>query len=327
MDVLEIPSLLTALARAGKSGIVRRTDLDFQKELEICQSWGYRISATHNRVSIDFDHDQLVPLWIQRETPAIVWNYPRVQGFLRIGSTNSEALEQARKGAPDGTLIFAEEQTSGRGRKDHIWFSPAGAGLYFTLVLRPKQAIECWTLLTHMASIALVETLSDLSDHNAASSPLAIDIKWPNDILISGKKCAGILCETLILSEDSRAAVVGVGINVRRGSIGNGLDFEASCLDEMSGTIVPRRRLLVRFLGHFQECYRIFEHGNHGQLLERWKRYSSMYKGVEVYITDGNTRRMATTCGLSEDGALLVRTEEGLIERILAGDICIRSRS
>jgi BirA family biotin operon repressor/biotin-[acetyl-CoA-carboxylase] ligase len=191
-------------------------------------------------------------------------------------------------------------------------------------VLRPSQPLQFWPLLTHAASVALVETLRDLSSLlKIIPRPLELDIKWPNDVLISGKKCAGILLEMMAEGE-SPAAVVGLGINVRKGSVPNSLESTATCLDEMADIIVPRRQLLVRFLQNFQEFYLFFERGNHLELLNRWKAHSSMWNGTEVWIADGDTRRSAVTCGLNEIGALRVRTSEDKIETVLAGDVSIR---
>jgi len=193
-------------------------------------------------------------------------------------------------------------------------------------VLKPTQLLKCWPLLTHVASIALVETLRDFSDKELSTCPLAIDLKWPNDVLLSGKKCAGILLETTITDDKTYAAVVGVGINVHQGSVSESLKSVAVCLDEMAGIAVPRRPLLVGFLHHFQIYYQWFEQGQHHKLLEQWKNNSSMWNGVPVWIKDGDTCQPALTCGLSDIGALLVCTPEGEEKTLLAADISVRRK-
>ncbi len=323
MTTLNHPSLLIDLGHVGPNGLPLNSAQWFQRELELCREWGFQIKTTNDRISLQYDQEQLVPYWIQKESPAIAWDWVGVKGFLRAKSTNSEALEQARKGAPSGTLVYAEEQFAGRGRKNRTWFSPARAGLYFSLILRPTQPLHFWPLLTHVASIALVETLKNLSDLHLTSQPLAIDLKWPNDVLLSGKKCAGILLESLSTASDSNAAIVGLGINVHQGSVSESLELTACCLDDMAKAIVPRRQLLVNYLRQFQMCYLTFERGNHKELLDRWKSFSSMWNGVQVSISDGEVRRTVTTCGLDEMGALLVRNEDGTEETILAGDVSL----
>jgi BirA family transcriptional regulator, biotin operon repressor / biotin---[acetyl-CoA-carboxylase] ligase len=324
MARLKQPSILIDLGHVGKNGLPLNDEAWFQKELEQCQEWGFQVKIANNRVSLVYDQDQLVPYWIQKESTTIAWEWLRVNGFLSVESTNSVALEMARQGAPNGSLIYAEEQTAGKGRKDRIWFSPAGTGLYFTLILRPAQARVFWPLLTHVASIALGETLKELAKLGIIPNPLEIDIKWPNDVLLSGKKCAGILLETLSTENESQAAVVGVGLNVHPGSYPESLSAEAACIDEMAKVFVPRRLLLVQFLDHFQRYYLMFERGEHKNLLERWKSVSSMWNGTKIWISDGSSRRQAETCGLNEMGALLIRTADGDQETVLAGDISVR---
>jgi BirA family biotin operon repressor/biotin-[acetyl-CoA-carboxylase] ligase len=323
MSILMHPAVLIDLAQAGKEGLPLSRDPRFLQELQVCREWGFKLQTTADHISLEFDQDQLVPGWIQNETPPIAWETLEVKGFLRLTSTNSEALELARRGLPSGTLVFAEEQTMGRGRKDRKWISPAGAGLYCTLILRPKQPQQNWSLLTLAAAIALADTLKDFSDRDAIPAPLDIDIKWPNDVLLAGKKCAGILLESLLNDAENPAAVVGFGINVREGSVPEHLTSEAVSLDEMTHTRVPRRRILVRFLYFFQLCYLAFEQGKHQELLERWKSYSSMWNGVTVWIGEGEIRRQAITCGLTELGALLVRTADGTVETLYAESIRI----
>jgi len=316
MSCVKHPALLTDLGHVGENGLPLMPSAVFQRELELCKEWGFKLKCANQRVSLVFDNDQLVPYWIQRETPAIAWDWLRVNGFLQVGSTNTEALEQARSGAPGGTLVYAEEQTAGKGRNGRSWVSNARKGLYCSLILRPGQPVKFWPLLTHVASVALIETLKSLFPR------LDLDLKWPNDVLISGKKCAGILLES-IADGGNNAAVIGLGVNVRKGSVPGSLEATAICLDESSGLQVPRRQLLVQFLHKFQECYLVFEQGNHPELLERWKSHSSMWDGVQVWIWEGEVRRSAITCGLNELGALIVRTPEGSLETILAADVSL----
>jgi BirA family biotin operon repressor/biotin-[acetyl-CoA-carboxylase] ligase len=324
MSIIKHPGILIDLGHVGDKGLPLNDAPWFQQELELCQEWGFALKIANGRVGLEPDPDALVPYWIQKETPAIAWDWLRIYGFLSVDSTNREAIDMARQGAPSGTLVYAEEQTAGKGRKGRIWFSPAKVGLYFSVILRPARERKFWPLLTHVASIALAEALKSLSEVNAHSQSLDIDIKWPNDVLLSGKKCAGILLETLSLEGENPAAIVGLGINVHPGSVPEFHSTEAACLDEMAGIFMPRRQLLVRFLHVFQQVYEMFDQGKYAGILERWKSLSSMWNQVPVLITEGNLERQAITCGLNEIGALLVRTGDGAVETILAGDIRLR---
>jgi BirA family biotin operon repressor/biotin-[acetyl-CoA-carboxylase] ligase len=324
MSNIKHPAILIDLGHVGENGLPLNPDPWFQEQLELCREWGIKLNISSGRVSLQFDHEQLVPYWIQKETAAIAWNWLRVNGFFRIDSTNREATELARLGTPSGTLVYSEEQTAGKGRKGREWFSPRGSGLYFSLVLRPKQPREIWPILTHVASIALVDTLRELSDRKSIPVRLDLDIKWPNDVLLSGRKCAGILLEMVPGENEGHAAVVGIGIDVHEGSVPESLRSEAVSIDEMAMTQVPRRQLLVRFLQNFQTSYMTFERGNHRELLEKWKSLSSMWDGAPIWIMEGKTRRAAVACGINDIGALLVRTPEGAIETLMAADISVR---
>jgi BirA family transcriptional regulator, biotin operon repressor / biotin---[acetyl-CoA-carboxylase] ligase len=324
MTGLKHPSLLIALGHAGENGLPLNNEPWFRRELELCKEWGFQLEFSGDRVCLKFDQDQLTPYWIQQETPAIAWDGLSVSGFLSMESTNSEALAMAKQGAAGGTLVFTEEQTAGKGRIGRSWFSPARTGIYFSLLLKPTQPLEFWPLLTHAASVALAETLREISEQSIIPHSLDIDIKWPNDILLSSKKCAGILLETASVPGDSHAAVIGVGVNVHPGSVPESLRAEATCLDDAAQSFVPRRLLLVRLLHQLQLRYLMFERGEHHELLELWKSMSSMWNGARIWITKGNLRQAAETCGLNEMGALLVRMEEGSYETLLAGDVSVR---
>jgi BirA family biotin operon repressor/biotin-[acetyl-CoA-carboxylase] ligase len=171
----------------------------------------------------------------------------------------------------------------------------------------------------------LVQALRDLFDQKLIPHQLDLDIKWPNDVLISGKKCAGILLEALPTDGNDQAVIVGIGINVHQGSVPIELAQEATCIDDRALAVVPRRKLLVSFLHRFQLGFLVFERGEHQDLLESWKTYSSMWNGVPIWLeADDGTRRAAITCGLNETGALLVRTTAGEIETIFAGNVKVR---
>ncbi|MGB9177653.1 MAG: biotin--[acetyl-CoA-carboxylase] ligase, partial [Pyrinomonadaceae bacterium] len=126
--------------------------------------------------------------------------------FDSLASTNTEAARQAERGAREGLCVVAREQTAGRGRQERVWVSPADAGLYFSIVLRPRLSLESWPLITLMAALAVADALEE-------ACALRADIKWPNDICANGRKLCGILAETLE-TEAGRACILGIGINL-----------------------------------------------------------------------------------------------------------------
>src|SRR5437660_12347301 len=137
--------------------------------------------------------------------------HPQILGFDSIDSTNLEAMRQARAGAPEGLSVVAREQSAGRGRLDRTWHSPKDAGLYFSIVLRPKLPMNLWPLLPLMAALAV-------SDALMKSCGLRADIKWPNDILANDRKLCGILAET-IETTNGPAAIIGIGINLTKDEV------------------------------------------------------------------------------------------------------------
>jgi len=322
MSVLEIPAVLNRIASAEAEGIGLLDDPSLLRDVELCRSWGYPLAFDQGRVRLARDPDAIVPVWIESETRGIAWGKTRVRGFFEIGSTNDEALSCARAGAAEGTLIYAVRQTAGKGRLGRKWISPAHSGLYFTLILRPHQPLSQWPILTHVASVALFESLRDLGKEGIIPNELAIDLKWPNDILLSGKKTAGILLETAL--GGAEAAVVGVGVNIAPESVPVSLSDQATAVGLEAGVPIPRRWLLVRFLKHFQNGYRRFSAGRFAEILDDWKRRSTMWNGVEITVTEGDRIRAAVTCGLSATGALKIRTADGNEETVLAGDVSVR---
>ena len=322
--MIKYPFILTDLAHVGSQGLAVSDEPWFLDELALCRDWGFPLKTSDSRILICSDDEMLIPCRVQEETSSIVWNGLRVSGFLRIDSTNREACDQARAGAPEGTLIYSETQTAGKGRLNRNWFSAAGKGVYSSLILRPSQPWKFWPILTHVAAVALIDALKRIERDMKFPKALDIDLKWPNDVLLNGKKCAGILLETLTPNEDNAAAIVGAGINVHPGSAPEELAGDAVCVDDAAGVAVPRRRLLIRFLKYFQNGYRLFQEGKFEEILDRWKGFSSMWNGAPVTLFESERTRNAVTCGLDETGALLVRLADGSLETVLAGDVRVR---
>jgi BirA family transcriptional regulator, biotin operon repressor / biotin---[acetyl-CoA-carboxylase] ligase len=270
------------------------------------------------------DADRLDAELIVDETPAVAWERLRVVVLAETGSTNEEALVRARAGEPAGTVVVAETQTRGRGRKGRHWISPPGSGLYFSLILRPERPLPSWPLLTHVSVVALAGTLEEMAREGQIPHPLDMELKWPNDLLLGGRKAAGILLETAGNGGSNRAAIVGVGINVAPVAWPEELRGQVTSITEAAGVTVPRRRLLVRFLYHFQLGYEQFARGEDKAILAEWKKRSRMWKETPVWIMDEGRRRAAVTRGLSESGALIVQVDGGAEEVILAADVSIR---
>lgn len=282
------------------------------------------MNASHRGMTGREDDDRLDPAAIEKETPLIAWDRLSVVGFPEIGSTNDEALKRARDGAPTGLLVFAEHQTAGKGRKGRSWISPRESGLCFSLVVHPVSPRQHWPLLSLLTSVAVARSVEDLATLGTPRRPLRVDLKWPNDVLLSGKKVAGILIETADSPGGSGAVVIGVGMNVGMDSVPPELEGSATSVSREAGAVVPRRPLLVSFLRHFQHEYLLFERGERQAILDHWKAASSMWNGVRVRICEGDVCREATTCGLSDSGAIRVRLTDGSEETLMAADVSMR---
>ena len=227
-----------------------------------------------------------------------------------LDSTNTEALKQARQGADEGLCIVARQQTAGRGRHGRVWVSQKNAGLYFSIVLRPKLDTKSLPLITLMTGVAVHDTLQDLG--------LNPDIKWVNDVLVNGKKISGILAETTE-TNNGLAVGVGIGINLKSTNFPPEIADIATSLESetkvaATGNLVE---LLTKYLTYFYEILRS-ENGP-AEIIDQWRRRSSYFSGKAVRVVLENETITGVTDGLEPNGALRVRRENGELSIIHAG--------
>ena len=234
--------------------------------------------------------------------------------FFKVDSTNRVAMELGYAGEPEGTLVLAEEQTAGRGRAGRSWHSERGAGLYLTLLLRPKLAPAQAPLLTMLAG---------LSAHTAirALTGLTPELKWPNDLLLNGKKVGGILTEMHAEPSVVRFVIVGIGINVNQEQFPPELASIATSLRKESGKMPYRVELLVRLLTQFESDYNRFLREGPSSVVERFQSVSNFAKGRRVRVETGAESYVGTTAGLSPEGLLLVAKDNGAVLTVIAGDV------
>jgi BirA family biotin operon repressor/biotin-[acetyl-CoA-carboxylase] ligase len=227
--------------------------------------------------------------------------------FLPVtGSTNNDAMTAARAGAPHGTVIFADEQTAGRGRGDHAWHSAAGQGLYVSIILRVPLPASRLPWLPLAGGLAASEALR-------VASGLAVDLRWPNDLLLGPRKTGGILTEAQTEAGAAAFAVMGIGINVHQRSFDPNLATPATSLDLESGRIIDRQQLLIALLESVdRETRALLEPGAGNNILARLESASTWLRGREVEV-HGPQACIGVTEGLDEHGLLRVRTRQGLI--------------
>lgn len=245
--------------------------------------------------------------------------------FPTIGSTNDVASRLAAGGAPEGTTVAAEAQTSGRGRLGRTWFSPPGAGLYVSIVIRPDiggraglaagpaSATGLPAVVTLAAGVALAEAIRD-------TTGLRAEIKWPNDLVFERRKLAGILAEASAQGAALEYVVLGFGVNIRAVTYPPDVAQRATSIEAELGRPIDRGLLFARALEYLSAGREALRSGEIGGVLGRWRRMSPSAAGARVeWRAPGGTVR-GRTAGLAGDGALLVE-REGRVERVVAGEI------
>jgi BirA family biotin operon repressor/biotin-[acetyl-CoA-carboxylase] ligase len=224
----------------------------------------------------------------------------------------------ASDGAPEGTVVVAESQTKGRGRRGRSWFSPAGGGIYTSIILRPSITPNEAPKLTLMASVAVAETLLSMT------SLKNINIKWPNDILIKGKKIAGILTEISMEMDRIDYIVIGVGINVNtplKSLPPEIQDIATSVLME-TGKSFPRIALLRAYLEWLEIYYDTFKTRGFEPVMNRWKNLAGII-GHRVSVDLIDRVRVGEVLDVDKDGFLILKEDGGNIERIISGDVTL----
>ena len=222
------------------------------------------------------------------------------------GSTNTDALEAARAGAPHGSVYFADEQREGRGRGDHGCQSVAGQGLYVSVLLRPSLPAARLPLLPLAAGLAAADAIH-------AASGLTADLRWPNDLLIGERKCGGILAESKIKGGAVAFAVVGVGINVHQRGFDAGLAAAATSLDLETGRRISRQALLIALLESLErEALGLQEESAGTAIAERLEEASTWVRGRRVDV-HGPQACTGVTAGLDEHGFLRIDTADGRV--------------
>ena len=291
-DIVSGETLSTAL------GISR---VSVWKHIQKLQECGYEIEATPRGYQLLKSPDTPFP-----------WEFPQREGlihyFPEVTSTMDIAREMARKGAPHFSVVIAGRQTSGRGRLRRTWYSSDG-GLYFTLILRPDIPLQWCFRVNFAASLALCRTLRSLTGLNAA-------VKWPNDILVDGKKLSGMLSEMEAEAEMVSFVTVGIGINVNNDPTAD--EPNACSLRQLLGKPVSRKEILARFLDELQ-TYLDASDDNLGKTIAEWKQLNCTLGRRVSVITP-----LETSTGLALDidstGALILELPDGSHKKVLYGD-------
>lgn len=282
--------------------------------IESSSKKGYRLSLTSDVLNSFEISEEL-------KTKALGRN---VVYLDRIDSTNNYAKKIALEGCEEGTLVVADYQTCGRGRLGRDWNSPDKKGVWMSLVLRPDIPFEEVQIITLAASVAVVQALYDVAQIEAG-------IKWPNDIIICGKKVCGILVEMNMEIDRINFLVLGIGLNVNQEKD----DFSQELLEKAvslkmhveetsnSQKILKRNELIAAILLKFEEIYDKVKSGAFEDIISEWKKYSATL-GKEVNITYKNEQYRGVAEDITKDGKLIVKCEDGTVKEVFSGEISVR---
>jgi BirA family biotin operon repressor/biotin-[acetyl-CoA-carboxylase] ligase len=242
-----------------------------------------------------------------------------IQYFDSIGSTNNEALAWATSGAKDQSLVIADEQTAGRGRLDRKWFTPKGTALALSLILRLTAGEKPYlSRIVGLGALAVTDCLG--------TRGLVSQIKWPNDVLLNGRKVAGILVESVWSGEEVDGLVIGIGLNVLKGAVPSdgSLFFPATSLEESLGPLVERERVLHDILAGI---IALRPHLASDSFIASWEK-ALAFRGEQVQIEKGDgTLLTGKLLGLESDGSLRLIDEQGKSITVRFGDVRLRPRA
>jgi BirA family biotin operon repressor/biotin-[acetyl-CoA-carboxylase] ligase len=262
--------------------------------------------------------DLLLPEMLSRSVRGTIFGQQsgkHIHHYYKIGSTNTEAMQAAAAGAPEGSVYLAEEQLAGRGRASHTWSSARSSGIYCSVILRPAMPPSDALIFSLAAGLAVCAAVVEIAPQ------LHPDLKWPNDLLLDGKKFCGILAEMNAEATRVRYLVVGVGINVNQMKFPAELREIATSLKIETGSEWSRVELCGALLKSLDREYRSLVKNPDARqsILRRFEENSSSVRGKQVSVED-NARLMGITEGLDQQGFLRVRTEDGL-QTIVSGTV------
>ena len=235
--------------------------------------------------------------------------------FESIDSTNTEAKRFALSDQHKQAIFVADEQKQGKGRLGRTWVSDKGAGLWFSLLLRPNINPENASGITLVAAAAMSMAVEQLTE-------LEVGIKWPNDLLLDGKKVCGILTEMSAELNHLHYIILGIGINLDQSSFDDDLSDKATSVKMSKGQAKPKA-LLEAFLNHFSELYSLFTSGTMEEVIQ-YHRFRSLTLNREVALISPNGTRVVFAKDLDKDGALVIINETKELETIISGEVSVR---
>lgn len=299
------------------SGVLQVSRTAVWKHIKSLKDLGYRIEAVPSQgYRLVASPDLLIPAEIETGlTSSRIGR--RLVCFRETDSTNDVAFRLAEEGAEEGTVVVAEAQRRGKGRLGRRWESPAGVNLYCSVILRPPVLPPRAAQLTFLSSVAVARAIE-------ATTPLHPFIKWPNDLLLNGRKVAGLLNEMSAETEKVNFIVLGIGVNInmRSDQFPADLRHPATSLLIEGGKPVSRLAFTRALLEALDALYAAYLDHGYGPVREEWLARCN-FLGRQVRVSFQENELTGSAQGIDEDGALLVKLPTGKVERVLAGDVTI----
>ncbi len=240
--------------------------------------------------------------------------------FEDVGSTNEIAFELGRNGSPEGTMVIADSQTKGKGRLQRSWISPGEANLYMSVIFRPQIAAKEAPIFTLVSSIAVAEAI-------ILEGPAHTLIKWPNDVLINGKKVSGILTEMEVTEDRVDFVVAGIGVNINmtremmEQQMGEVAEI-ATSLREAAGREIERAQFIANLTSELEIWYQKFLKEGKSTIIKKWmERWGAINRRVRVKIDEMTIEGIAS--GIDENGYLILQRGDGTTEKIVSGDVIL----
>lgn len=239
----------------------------------------------------------------------------KIHYFPVIDSTNSKAYQLALQGASEGEVVISESQESGKGRLGRKWFSPPYLNLYISIILRPNILPNKASMITLLSAVATAEAIKNYLN-------ISPTIKWPNDILINGKKVAGVLNEINSEMDQIHFIILGIGVNINidKDTFPVDLRKSATSLRIETGKIISRKEFTCKLLEEIEIWYETFLEKGGQPIIESWKKWANI-KGKNVKVSSFNEIIHGKAIDIDSEGALIIESENGELKRIVAGDV------
>ena len=287
------------------------------KAIRQLEEQGYVIEAVRNKGYRLIDSPDVMS---KAEIESLVdtkWAGKNVVYYDEIDSTNNRAKEAGDNGAAHGTLFVADMQVAGKGRRGRVWKSPSGSSIYMTILLYPDIPPVKAPQLTLLMAIAVAEGIQEVTG-------LETKIKWPNDIVVNGRKICGILTEMSTEIDYINHVVIGAGINVNQDTFSDDIKATASSLKLELGKSVKRSELIAAVMKSFEKCYEIFIKTEDLSGLQELYNSMLVNRDQEVKVLEPGNEYKAHAIGINQTGELIVRTPDGKEKEIYAGEVSVR---